>query len=185
MDFFLYPKIKIAPPENFSAKILSSTKILLTWDSNPIASKYEVYLNGNLLHTLSSNSLNVEGLTPGEVSSYTIRAYDSEKNEYSNFSDKLDIQTYIPSTGYFDQIPTNSFELNEDTSSYLFNLYGNKISFNLPEKFIIDDTLKIVLFDINYQNIGDSNFYQLKEPLSQITYTINNFYIFIFRCQFI
>lgn len=131
MDFFLYPKIKIAPPENLSAKILSSTKILLTWDSNPIASKYEVYLNGNLLHTLSSNSLNVEGLTPGEVSSYTIRAYDSEKNEYSNFSDKLDIQTYIPSTGYFDQIPTNSFELNEDTSSYLFNLYGNKISFNL------------------------------------------------------
>lgn len=49
----------------------------------------------------------------------------------------------------------------------------HKISFEIPEKFIIDDTLKIVLFDMNYQNIGNTEFYQVKAPLSEIKYTID------------
>lgn len=49
----------------------------------------------------------------------------------------------------------------------------HKISLDIPEQFVIDDILNIDLFDINYQNIGDKTFYQLKEPLSEIKYTID------------
>ena len=49
----------------------------------------------------------------------------------------------------------------------------HKISFELPEEFIINDNLKIELFDLNYQNIGDKTIYQAQEDLTQIEYTIN------------
>ena len=49
----------------------------------------------------------------------------------------------------------------------------HKISLEIPEEFIIDDVLYIDLFDINYQNIGNKEFYQLKAPLSEIKYTID------------
>lgn len=62
----------------------------------------------------------------------------------------------------------NQEELLEDGSLV------HKISFNLPEEFIIKDTLNIALYDINYQNFGDSNFYQVNEDLVEINYTINN-----------
>lgn len=49
----------------------------------------------------------------------------------------------------------------------------HKISLEIPEEFIIDDNLYIDLFDINYQNVGNKEFYQLKAPLSEIKYTID------------
>lgn len=49
----------------------------------------------------------------------------------------------------------------------------HKISLEIPEEFVIDDILYIDLFDINYQNIGNKEFYQLKAPLSEIKYTID------------
>lgn len=49
----------------------------------------------------------------------------------------------------------------------------HKISFELPEEFIITDSLKIELFDLNYQNIGNSTVNQVQEPLTQVKYTIN------------
>ena len=49
----------------------------------------------------------------------------------------------------------------------------HKISLEIPEEFVIDEVLNIELFDINYQNIGDTKFYQVKEPLTEIIYNIN------------
>lgn len=49
----------------------------------------------------------------------------------------------------------------------------HKISLEIPEEFVIDDVLNIDLFDINYQNIGNPEFYQVKAPLSEIKYTID------------
>lgn len=49
----------------------------------------------------------------------------------------------------------------------------HKISLEIPEEFVIDDILNINLFDMNYQNIGDTNFYQVKEPLTELQYNIN------------
>lgn len=49
----------------------------------------------------------------------------------------------------------------------------HKISFELPEEFIISDILKIELFDLNYQNVRDTTVYKVQEPLTQIRYTIN------------
>lgn len=49
----------------------------------------------------------------------------------------------------------------------------HKISFELPEQFVINDGFKIELFDLNYQNIGDKTIYQAQEDLTQIEYTIN------------
>ena len=49
----------------------------------------------------------------------------------------------------------------------------HKISLEIPEEFVIDDVLNIDLFDINYQNIGNKEFYQVKAPLSEIKYTID------------
>ena len=47
------------------------------------------------------------------------------------------------------------------------------ISFELPEEFIINDVVKIELFDLNYQNIGNEEIYKIQEDLNQIRYTIN------------
>lgn len=47
------------------------------------------------------------------------------------------------------------------------------ISFNLPDEFVVSNSLKIELFDLNYQNIGDKTIYQTQNPLTQIEYTIN------------
>lgn len=49
----------------------------------------------------------------------------------------------------------------------------HKISFELPEQFVINDGFKIELFDLNYQNIGDKTIYQVQKPLTQIDYIIN------------
>lgn len=49
----------------------------------------------------------------------------------------------------------------------------HQISFDLPKEFIINDILKIELFDLNYQNVGDTTIYKVQEPLTQIQYTIN------------
>ncbi len=49
----------------------------------------------------------------------------------------------------------------------------HKISFELPEEFIISDNLNIELFDLNYQNIGDKTIYQTQSPLTQIEYKIS------------
>lgn len=49
----------------------------------------------------------------------------------------------------------------------------HKISLEIPEEFIVDEGLNIDLFDINYQNIGNTEFYQLKDPLSEIKYVID------------
>lgn len=49
----------------------------------------------------------------------------------------------------------------------------HKISFELPEEFVINNILKIELFDLNYQNIGNPTVYQVQEPLTQVKYTIN------------
>lgn len=49
----------------------------------------------------------------------------------------------------------------------------HKISFELPEEFNIKDSLKIELFDLNYQNIGNQTVYQPQGVLTQIQYTID------------
>lgn len=49
----------------------------------------------------------------------------------------------------------------------------HKISFNLPDEFVISNSLKIELFDLNYQNIGDKTIYQTQKPLTQIEYIVN------------
>lgn len=49
----------------------------------------------------------------------------------------------------------------------------HQISFDLPKEFTINDILKIELFDLNYQNVGDTTIYKVQEPLTQIQYTIN------------
>lgn len=67
----------------------------------------------------------------------------------------------------FDGRTTKYVEILEDGSLL------HKISLEIPEEFVIDDILNIDLFDINYQNIGNKEFYQLKEPLSEIKYTID------------
>lgn len=67
----------------------------------------------------------------------------------------------------FDGRTTKYIEILEDGSLL------HKISLGIPEEFVIDDILNIDLFDINYQNIGNKEFYQLKDPLSEIKYTID------------
>lgn len=49
----------------------------------------------------------------------------------------------------------------------------HNISIELSEDFVIEDSLNIQLFDLNYQNIGDKTFYIPEESLTQVDYTIN------------
>lgn len=49
----------------------------------------------------------------------------------------------------------------------------HKISIEIPKEFDINNDLQIMLFDMNYQNVGDTNFYQVKEPLTELQYNIN------------
>lgn len=48
----------------------------------------------------------------------------------------------------------------------------HKVSFELPKEFTITNNLKITLFDINYQNIGDKNFYKLEETIRELKFNI-------------
>ena len=48
-----------------------------------------------------------------------------------------------------------------------------KLIYELPEEFLVQDKLNINLFDINYQYIGNKEFYKVAEPLCELNYTIN------------
>lgn len=54
------------------------------------------------------------------------------------------------------------------------NALVHKINFELPKKFIINAPLNIVLFDINFQNIGSKDYHKVDKNLFEIKYTINN-----------
>lgn len=57
------------------------------------------------------------------------------------------------------------------------NTMLHKITFSLPEEVELKDKVNIVLFDLNYQNVGDPNFYKATDKLTEIKYTfdtINN-----------
>lgn len=74
-------------------------------------------------------------------------------------------------------VPNNDL-VNECTMSNQPEVLENggllhKISFNLPEEFVISNSFKIELFDLNYQTVEDRTFYQVTNPLTQIRYTIN------------
>lgn len=81
------------------------------------------------------------------------------------FGEELDENPYI--LPYYCSNAVIQNELLED-GSVLHN-----ISVDFSENFVIEDSLYIELFDLNYQNIGDKNFYIPEEPLTQVDYTIN------------
>lgn len=58
-------------------------------------------------------------------------------------------------------------EILEDENALL-----QRLAFTLPENFIITDSLNVILFDMNYQNIGDKTFYKVDDTLSEIKYLI-------------
>lgn len=125
----------------------------------------------------NSNSLNHVG--------YILRVF----NEEYYLGDRFNGQTSISSQDwvmYSNIFYKNIFKENFEEKNLLNNTqFSNqnevlesgelihKISFKLPEQFVIGEKLNIDLFDINYQNIGDTNFYKLKEPLSEINFIIN------------
>lgn len=54
------------------------------------------------------------------------------------------------------------------------NALVHKINFELPKEFIINAPLNIVLFDINFQNIGSQDYHKVDKNLFEIKYTIDN-----------
>lgn len=53
------------------------------------------------------------------------------------------------------------------------NTMLHKITFSLPEEVELKDKVNIVLFDLNYQNVGDPNFYKATDKLTEIKYTVD------------
>lgn len=54
------------------------------------------------------------------------------------------------------------------------NALIHRVHFELPEEFVINAPLNIVLFDINYQNVGSKDYHKVDKKLFEIKYKINN-----------
>ncbi len=113
----------------------------------------QISLDSSFEWLISMDKFNINNFENYKKNSHTFKRLNAFENNFHNLLNEARLQ--------------KQDELLDDGSLI------HKMSFEIPEKFIIDDTLKIVLFDMNYQNIGDTEFYQVKAPLTEIIYNIN------------
>jgi endonuclease I len=75
-------------PKNISFSRLSKTEVSLRWDLTPnnIAKGYEIYLDNNLVTTVSRNQVDLVGLTPSTTYHFEVRAMNYS-NVVSNAKD--------------------------------------------------------------------------------------------------
>lgn len=110
-------------------------------------------------HIIKFVSSSIPGDTSSEITSPALAGAAKATTE---FITKHNAKTNVIKTLYTNQIE------NSENGTLL-----HKISFSLPDEFVINNILNIVLFDINYQTIDDKTFHKVNEPLSEIKYIIN------------
>ncbi len=85
-------------PSNLNATTVTSSQVNLQWTvskDNVAVKLYEVYRNGKLLATSTSNSFGDATVAAGKTYTYKVRAKDAAGN-YSAFSNAIDVQTPAP-----------------------------------------------------------------------------------------
>lgn len=142
--------------------------------------------NGNLLNLTFdfTNNKNPDLSTVG----FVLEAYDKNGSiccqnlgsmNYPTGSELVQYVQYYSSDlygeDYLDINLMNLDNLVKITHDYPEN--GNYITRNLtldlPDDYEINGDLNIVLFDLQYQNTGDSNYYKVINPLGEYKFTIN------------
>ena len=107
----------------------SISSVVLTWDSVTSATGYEVYRDGNLLESASSNSYSDNGLIPGETYEYSIKAYNAYNvSAMSNSSAVTTIAPPVPSNVTAETTDTTlavSWDSVEEAESYDISLDNN------------------------------------------------------------
>ncbi|PTB96541.1 hypothetical protein C9994_06870 [Marivirga lumbricoides] len=97
-----FDKINPTSPENLVAYNITENSLELVWDvsnDNVGLKEYQVFMNGELLSTVSTTSYAVQSLTPDAEYIFAVRSVD-RNNNFSSFSDELVITTGLPSEGF-------------------------------------------------------------------------------------
>lgn len=110
----LYPKVGLAAPA-LSGYATSGYSVSLSWTTNPAATRYDIYIDGEFYDSTTSTNLEVQYLNSETTYSFSVCAYDGSLT--SSFSNILEVTTpYFSNslTGNPSQIPTGAEELSEE-----------------------------------------------------------------------
>lgn len=118
----LYPKICLSAPKNLSGFALSNSEIYLEWESNPSATKYDIYVNDSLYKSTSSTNYTVTELNP--KTTYKFYVVASNENYISNTSNSIQVTTTTHYRGDISQVPTSATRIGH--GKYWYDLIEEK-----------------------------------------------------------
>ena len=118
----IYPKICLSAPKNLSGFALSNSEIYLEWESNPSATKYDIYVNDSLYKSTSSTNYTVTDLSP--KTTYKFYVVASNENYISSTSNLIQVITTAHYRGDINQVPTSATRIGH--GEYLYDLIEEK-----------------------------------------------------------
>ena len=108
----IYPKICLSAPKNLSGFALSNSEIYLEWESNPSATKYDIYVNNSLYKSTSSTNYTITDLSPKTTYKFYIVA--SNENYTSSASNSIQVTTATHYRGDINQVPVSATRMGHD-----------------------------------------------------------------------
>ena len=118
----IYPKICLSAPKNLSGFALSNSEIYLEWESNPSATKYDIYVNDSLYKSTSSTNYTVTDLSP--KTTYKFYVVASNENYISSTSNLIQVITTAHYRGDINQVPTSATRIGH--GEYWYDLIEEK-----------------------------------------------------------
>ena len=118
----IYPKICLSAPKNLSGFALSNSEIFLEWESNPSATKYDIYVNDSLYKSTSSTNYTVTELNP--KTTYKFYVVASNENYISSTSNSIQVTTTTHYRGDINQVPTSATRIGH--GKYWYDLIEEK-----------------------------------------------------------
>ena len=118
----IYPKICLSAPKNLSGFALSNSEIYLEWESNPSATKYDIYVNDSLYKSTSSTNYTVTDLSP--KTTYKFYVVASNENYISSTSNLIQVITTAHYRGDINQVPTSATRIGH--GEYRYDLIEEK-----------------------------------------------------------
>ena len=112
----IYPKIDLSAPKNLSGKTLSNSEIYLEWESNPSATKYDIYVNDSLYKSTSSTNYTVTELSP--KTTYKFYVVASNEDYTSSISNSIQVTTTMYYRGDINQVPSSAFRMGHNIFYY-------------------------------------------------------------------
>ena len=112
----------MSAPKNLSGFALSNSEIYLEWESNPSATKYDIYVNDSLYKSTSSTNYTVTDLSP--KTTYKFYVVASNENYISSTSNLIQVITTAHYRGDINQVPTSATRIGH--GEYWYDLIEEK-----------------------------------------------------------